>query len=95
MDIGIAEIPYESGSTQLQYSRYLNAAGDRWIRHGPFFAYYEDGARASKGQYEHGAEQGVWEDYHPNGQLAARGAYDRGEKVGEWRFWLADGTPEA
>lgn len=92
---GIAEIFYPNGSVRFQYSRYLSEAGDRWIRHGPFFAYYEDGTPASRGTYDHGHEQGVWQDFHPNGQLAAEGSYDKGEKVDEWRYWLADGTPQA
>ena len=94
MEFSIAEIPYDSGAVRYQYSRYLSEAGDRWIRHGPFFAYHEDGELAAKGSYDHGAEHGPWEDYHPNGQLAAQGVYENGVKAAMWRYWQADGTPE-
>ncbi len=94
MEPGIAEILHPNGSVRFQYARYLPEAGDRWIRHGPFFAYHDDGTPASRGIYDHGHEQGVWQDFHPNGQLAAEGSYDKGEKVGDWRYWLADGTPQ-
>ena len=94
MELSIAEIPYENGSVRFQYSRYPNEAGDRWVKHGPFFAYHENGAIASKGNYVHGVEQGEWEDYHPDGQLAARGFYEQSEKIGTWRYWRANGTEE-
>jgi hypothetical protein len=93
-DLFVAEIPYASGSVRFRYARYLAEAGDRWVRHGPFLAYHPDGTPASRGTYDHGREQGAWQDFHPNGQLAAEGAYDKGEKVGAWRYWLADGTPQ-
>lgn len=95
MELSIAEIPYENGSIHFQYSRYLSEAGDRWIRHGPFFAYHENGVIASKGSYRDGVEDGQWEDFHSNGQLAAKGNYENGQKAGEWHYWKADGSPEA
>lgn len=65
-DLEIAEIFYEGGGLRYRYSRYLVADGSRWVRHGPFVAYHEDGAVASDGTYEHGVEHGPWKDFHPN-----------------------------
>lgn len=48
-DLNIAEIPYEGGSVRFRYSRFLSDDGLRWIRHGMFVAYAEDGAILSEG----------------------------------------------
>ncbi|NVZ52536.1 hypothetical protein HX792_19485 [Pseudomonas sp. B6002] len=90
-DLDIAEIPYESGVIHFRYSRYLANDGSRWVRHGLFRAFHENGSLASEGTYVDGVEQGNWIDYHENGAVAAKGAYDKGLEVGEWAFWGADG----
>jgi antitoxin component YwqK of YwqJK toxin-antitoxin module len=91
----IAQIPYQSGQVQMRYFRYLAEDGTKWIRHGLFRAYHEDGTLASEGEYDHGKESGLWRDFHPNGQLAAEGHYDNGVEVGPWRYWDAAGNPES
>ncbi|WP_407071275.1 toxin-antitoxin system YwqK family antitoxin [Xanthomonas arboricola] len=93
-DLNIAEIPYESGVVRFRYSRCLSADGSRWVRHGLFCAYHEDGSLASEGIYEQGQEHGFWRDYHPNGQLAADGQYTHGTETGIWRYWSEAGVPE-
>ncbi|WP_316154950.1 hypothetical protein [Cupriavidus sp. BIC8F] len=94
-DLEIAEIRYENGGVKYRYSRYLASDGSRWIRHGPFVAYGEDGTVVSEGTYDHGVEHGSWKDFHPNGRIAASGEYDRGHEVGTWKYWDADGQPES
>jgi antitoxin component YwqK of YwqJK toxin-antitoxin module len=91
----IAEIPYESGQVHLRYFRYLSTDGSKWIRHGLFRAFHENGALASEGEYEHGQENGLWRDYHSNGQIAAEGHYANGAESGPWRYWDAAGRTEA
>ncbi|MGN6653667.1 toxin-antitoxin system YwqK family antitoxin [Trinickia sp.] len=93
-DLAIAEVFYESGALRYRYARYQAPDGSRWIRHGLFVAYHENGAVASEGGYEHGVEHGPWKDFHPNGQLAALGCYDRGTEVDPWQYWDAEGQPE-
>lgn len=93
-DLNIAEIPYATGEVQFRYSRYLSEDGGRWIRHGLFRAYHQNGQLASEGEYRDGLEVGVWRDYHDNGQLAAEGEYHNGRETGQWRYWLNDGTLE-
>lgn len=93
-DLEIAEICYENGGVKYRYSRYLTSDGSRWIRHGLFVAYREDGTVASEGNYDHGVEHGPWKDFHPNGSIAASGNYDRGNELGTWTYWNADGQPE-
>jgi antitoxin component YwqK of YwqJK toxin-antitoxin module len=90
----IAEIPYESGAIQYRYARYLSDDGSRWIRHGLFCAFWENGNIKSEGEYAHGAESGLWSDYHENGQLAAQGPYINGKQHGLWRFLDSDGREE-
>jgi hypothetical protein len=91
----IAEIPYETGELHYRYARALNADGTRWIRHGLYQEFHQNGQLASEGSYENGLEQGLWRDWFPNGQLAAEGYYQAGEETGQWRFWHYDGTPES
>lgn len=90
----IAEIPYGSGEVQYRYARYLSEDGSRWIRHGLFRSYWENGNLRSEGNYTHGSETGVWSDYHENGQLAARGHYVDGKQQGTWCFWDSEGNEE-
>jgi antitoxin component YwqK of YwqJK toxin-antitoxin module len=90
----IAEIPYESGGLRFRYGRVPSDDGTRWIRHGLFTAYHENGQRACEGFYEHGLETGTWRDYHDNGVLAAEGAYVAGKEHGVWRHWDREGREE-
>ena len=94
VDLNIAEIPYESGAIRFRYARVMAPDRTRWIRHGLFVEYHENGTVASEGQYLDGKEDGLWRDFHPNGQPAAEGCYREGKEVGMWRFWNPDGTAE-
>jgi antitoxin component YwqK of YwqJK toxin-antitoxin module len=93
-DLNIAEIPYPTGVVQHRYARYLAPDGSRWIRHGLFRSYHEDGSLASEGNYEHGVEQGLWRDFYPNGRLAAEGNYVDGQEAEGWRYWTEEGKEE-
>ena len=53
-ELEIAEISHDSGALRYRYGRYLAPDGGRWIRHGLFVAYHENGAIASEGTYEPG-----------------------------------------
>lgn len=88
--MNIAEIFYESGKLRYRYARYLASDGARWIRHGPFTAFHENGQLASEGNYVDGLENGVWRDFHEDGRLAAEGHYKLGQEMGEWQYWDAD-----
>lgn len=90
----IAEIPYDSGKIQYRYARYLSEDGSRWIRHGLFRSYWQNGNLKGEGHCERGSEMGFWSDYHENGQMAARGQYVEGKQQGTWRFWDSDGNEE-
>lgn len=92
--LNLAEVPYESGGVRYRYARKLSPDGQRWIRHGRFEHYAQDGTLLSEGFYADGKEEGVWRDFHPNGQLAAEGQYSQGQEVGRWRYWTADGREE-
>jgi len=91
-DLNIAEIPYESGTIRFRYTRVMSPDRTRWIRHGSFVAYHENGTVASEGHYVDGKEDGLWRDFHPDGRRASEGHYRDGSEVGVWRFWSADGT---
>ena len=91
-DLHIAEVPYPTGEIHFRYSRYLSSDGTRWIRHGRFTAFHQNGQLASEGEYVHGSEHGFWRDYHASGAQAAEGRYENGEQVGSWQYWNEDGT---
>lgn len=93
-ELNIAEIPFDSGTVRFRYTRYLAPGGERWIRHGLFVSYHENGVMSSEGSFVEGAEDGVWRDFHENGQLASEGRYQDGREVGTWRFWSPDGTEQ-
>ena len=93
-DLNIAEVPHESGELRYRFARNLSQDGSRWVMHGLFQEYHQNGQLISEGMYEHGVEQGLWRDYFPNGQLAAKGMYKDGKEVGEWHYWNEDGTPQ-
>ena len=90
LQLNIAEIFYESGKLRYRYVRYLASDGSRWIRHGPFTAFHENGQLASEGNYVDGLENGVWRDFREDGRLAAEGHYKLGQDMGEWQYWDAD-----
>ncbi len=93
-DLNLAEIPYESGVLRFRYTRFMAPDGTRWIRHGLFVAYRENGVVSSEGSYNEGKEHGLWCDFHENGQQASEGSYHQGEEVGIWRFWGLDGREQ-
>jgi hypothetical protein len=90
----VVELRELSGIVTARYSRYLNAEGTAWVRHGVWQSFSPAGQVTSQGSYAHGLENGLWEDYFENGQVAARGAYDNGRELPGWNFWYEDGTPQ-
>lgn len=94
-DLELAEILYPSGQIKFRYARYLSEDGTKWVRHGLFRAFHENGVLASEGMYEHGLEHGQWRDFHLNSQLAAEGLFERGQEVGVWHYWNENGDPDA
>ena len=93
-DLNLAEIPYDSGAIRYRYARVMSEDGTRWLRHGLFVEYAENGAVLSEGSYLFGKEHGLWRDFHPNGRLAAEGYYHEGQQHGVWRFWNEVGAEE-
>jgi len=87
----IAEILHENGGVKCRYSRIMSEDGTRWIRHGLFQAFHENGTLASEGIFENRLESGLWKDFHENGQLAAQGDYKEGKEFGEWQYWSSEG----
>lgn len=94
IDLNLAEIPYDSGALRFRYTRYMASDGTRWVRHGLFVSYHENGIVSSEGGYIEGKEDGIWRVFHENGQLASEGSYRDGDEVGTWRFWGPDGREQ-
>lgn len=94
MELNIAEIFYESGELRARYSRYLASDGSKWVRHGLFTTFHQNGQLASEGNYIDGVEEGVWRDFHENGHIAAEGRYEKGQEAGQWLYWSSNGVAE-
>ncbi|GAA5172827.1 hypothetical protein [Viridibacterium curvum] len=92
--LNIAEIPYANGKIKFRYSRRLSSDGQKWMRHGLFVAYHENGVVSSEGHYDDGLEVGVWKSFHENGKVASEGSYRQGKEDGVWRFWNDHGQEE-
>lgn len=90
----IAEILYETGEIHFRYSRKMSDDGTKWIRHGLFTEYYQNGNIMSTGLYDEGFETGSWKDYHENGNIAAEGDYRGGKEVGKWLYYDENGKLE-
>lgn len=54
IDLNVAEVPYKSGSVRYRYSRFISHDKTRWIRHGLFVEYNEEGLTKSEGTYANG-----------------------------------------
>ncbi|MFP5390281.1 MAG: toxin-antitoxin system YwqK family antitoxin [Gammaproteobacteria bacterium] len=92
-DTQIAEILHPNGAVRFRYAQKRSGDKTRWVHHGPFTEFYEDGTVRSKGQYTRGKESGLWQDFYPNGQLAAKGFYVDGDEFGRWSYWDEHGNP--
>lgn len=90
----IAEIPYETGEVRFRYSRKMSDDGTKWIRHGLFTEYHQNGNILSTGLYNEGLENGHWKDYHENGNIAAEGDYKNGNEIGKWLYYDENGNLE-
>lgn len=91
--IEMAESKSSEGGLTFRFGRYAGSDG-RWVRHGEFRAFYENGSVASEGSYQDGLENGPWKDFHDNGKVAAEGAYIGGKEHGVWSYYAADGALE-
>jgi hypothetical protein len=95
LNLNIAEIPYDTGELQYRYARHLAPDGSRWIRHGIFTEFHQNGQMASQGTYANDLEEGTWQDFYENGQIAAQGLYSGGIETGTWQYWNLEGIQEA
>ena len=50
--------------------------GTKWIRHGLFTEYHQNGNILSTGMYNEGLENGRWKDYHENGNLESEEIFE-------------------
>lgn len=91
----IAEILYETGEVHFRYSRKLSDDGTKWLRHGLFTEYHQNGNILSTGLYDEGLETGHWNDYYENGNIAAEGDYKDGTETGKWLYYDENGKLES
>lgn len=66
--------------------------GSKWIKHGDFVFYDEDGDITHQGAFEDGLESGVWSVVYDDGGKS-RGEFRAGKREGRWHYSYANGRP--
>ncbi|MCC6817837.1 MAG: hypothetical protein IT245_02960 [Bacteroidia bacterium] len=61
-------------------------------RTGQFTYYFENGEKASEGEYLDGKRDGKWSFWYKDGQLKQEGLYEKDEREGEWNRFHRNGT---
>lgn len=63
--------------------------------HGPSMTWYEDGSKASSGDYRNGVKEGLWCFWHENGRISGRGVFRDGKPDGVWVSWYDNQQKES
>lgn len=61
------------------------------VRHGPYRAWHEGGAKSVTGQYRDGQRDGAWAEWHANGQRKNEMSYRAGKPDGRFTEWDENG----
>jgi hypothetical protein len=61
------------------------------VKHGLFTSWYDNGQKASEGDYEDGNHHGPCTFWYSNGQKRLEAEYRHGKPHGRWFFWTRDG----
>ncbi len=64
---------------------------DGGVRHGPYRAWHDDGAKSVAGQYQDGQRDGDWAEWHVNGQRKNELSYRAGKPDGRFTEWDESG----
>jgi hypothetical protein len=64
----------------------------RYKHQGWYIGWYENGQKASQGEYVDGQRHGTWIFWHSNGQKRLEAGYHLDEKRGRWTFWDKNGA---
>jgi antitoxin component YwqK of YwqJK toxin-antitoxin module len=91
VDGPVIESYYAPSKPEFLGTQVLDDDG-KWVRDGPWTAWYENGQVCELGAYRAGAEHGPWQWYYEDGTRMAEGGWVDGKRVGEWTFWHENGA---
>ena len=91
VDGPLIESHYAAGQPEF-LGRQVRDADGRWVRDGPWTAWYENGQVCERGAYRAGVEDGPWQWWYESGGRMAAGSWVEGRRVGEWTYWHENGA---
>ncbi|MFT4540352.1 MAG: antitoxin component YwqK of YwqJK toxin-antitoxin module [Planctomycetota bacterium] len=80
---------YDNG--QRWYEAKQELQDGKWVRHGAWNAYWDNGQIHEDGAYANGVEQGVWKWLHSDSTPMAHGRFLEGRREGPWVFFHESG----
>ena len=80
------------GSMSQARKKMLQLEDGRWVNHGPYLGYYQDGKTLKEqGEYFRGLKHGPWTEYDAHGKVKRKGSYVNGLAQADWRDWDENG----
>ncbi|WP_430898956.1 MULTISPECIES: energy transducer TonB [unclassified Paraflavitalea] len=61
------------------------------VKDGPYSVYYENGNKASEGNFINNSRQGVWKFYYQSGGMKDSGMVINDQMTGSWSSWYENG----
>lgn len=80
---------WPGGEPKVEAQGHQDSAG-RWILHGAYESWHENGQRHEKGAYEQGHRTGTWTIRDEEGKVREKGDYLRGLRDGRWKLYIVD-----
>ena len=74
-----------------EYQVYWEPAYSRYVQHGYYEGFHEDGALRVAGQYRHGNRIGLWIEWYQNGKKKGEINWADGKPEGEVTEWYENG----
>ena len=74
-----------------EYQAYWDEARQRYVHHGDYKAFHENGVQKTAGQYRHGVRIGVWTHWYENGQKQSEMDWVQGQPEGLVIEWHENG----
>lgn len=74
-----------------EYQVYWDKDQQKYIQNGYFKSFYENGAKRTEGQYDHGNKIGVWTTWYENGHKKGQMDWVKGNPEGTVYEWYESG----
>lgn len=80
--------------SEILSTNYIQESGEkipRYIKHGHYVSFYEDGKIHTKGTHSHGLRHGVWITFHPNGNKWYQTVFEHGKVLDQMFIYSTSG----